>query len=214
MSITGFKMFLYQIPFVFRLCRSTPHLSTRLGFFFLLWCFRANYLYGFGVGYTSKFIFKAKLSFSSRVISLRSFCRFCFSSSNGAGSKFNILTVVLQCITDHILQHFFGCDPCYHEYHKSHFRLYHQNSAVPCRIAVLSSEGGTKCVNIAKGHRRELALELTGYGKVRCFPEKSSLKINVPVFIFGRIGNIKVCNPERFARSLGIAGRNNGRMDV
>ena len=118
-------------------------------------------------------------------------------------------------VTDNVLEHRLGHVHVTRKVTEGHLGLDHPElGGVTAGVGVLGAEGGAKGIDVPKGEREVLGLELTRDGEVRGPAKEVLAPVDVPVW--GAWGSLDVegRHTKHLARALGVGGRDDGRVHV
>ena len=81
-------------------------------------------------------------------------------------------------------------------------------------VGVFSAEGGAEGVDVAEGAGEDLGLELSGDGEEGLLAEEILGVVDGAVLGLGRVGEVEGGDAEHVAGALGVAGGDDGRVDI
>ncbi len=132
-----------------------------------------------------------------------------------AVEEVHLLRRVFQHVGDDILQHILSQLHIVAEIGKRDLGLDHPEfRCVAGGIGVFRPEGGAEGVDIAEGHRKGLAVELTGDGQVCGLVEEVLGVIHRAVLVSGRVGKVERGDLEHLACALGVRAGDQRGVDV
>ena len=131
------------------------------------------------------------------------------------GEKFEIGGAVLFGVADEVFDEFFGERHVALKIAKRHLGLDHPElGGVAGSVGIFGAEGGAEGVNVGKCRGEDLGFKLAGDGEKRFLGEEVLGGVDGAVLGLGRLSEIERRDAEHVARAFGIAGGDDGRVDV
>ena len=126
-----------------------------------------------------------------------------------------IISAVLQYACDQMLAQAFGEIHVALQVHEGGLGFDHPELREVARgIAVLRAEGGAEGVDLAQGQCREFRLQLSAYGEARFATEEVLLEVHLTCVGQRWLLRVEHAHAEHLTRPLGIAGGDDGRVEV
>ena len=118
-------------------------------------------------------------------------------------------------VADEVFDEFFGEGHVALKIAKCHLRLDHPElRGVAGSVGVFGAERGPESINIRKCRGEDLGFKLAGDGEKRFLGEEILGGVDGAILGLGRLSQIERGDAEHVARAFGIAGGDDGRVDV